>query len=1655
MTKGMGNITNVFAMGKGVTESTSGQYKINKTLDSVSNYTGNFLESAIYKTPLNPLLTRGVVSEDFADFTAASNATTINSYEIHKADNLDLVGQTGIYNSRSGSQVYSAVNRIIPNTTTVNDYILNLETTTSNTLKIYDLASNTGQRMVLRQSQLNETLDNSETVITLDSSHNVVASDTIIVDNEEMLVISVDTNNLTVIRGYNGTVAAEHINDSGVYRKLDRIYWVLLYSDDPNSHHFAKITEILTGDILGDTIEFSPPLGVDVPKNTKLAIFSSYNSDFPLTDSENQTLVACGYGLQSDSSNIRHYVNTLVSRPFFYFINGKDKLEPSTRYILRSSSWNGTSHTYTASAFVTEPEYNSQIVDYGPYTMEATLVDMMYKADNPAAINFLEYTSNNLELTNGSPDTITVSSDASFDNSITNLDGTEGTTWGIRGILRDSRFSLSGTQTDTYCIDSATDSEAATITMDSADFNAASAIDSLQLNFTAHSVDLDHNKMYCAIDSSNTLLKAFRMAHRPILDVSASNYYGHSIGQTRYLHYANSPLTNTIIPNALEMVEFESVTSTGGYVDIVFADTQKILAKKIKQNDPIYIHQIVANEEVGPLRNRQIGLAEKGLNNNTSLTLTNLQNNEDPRFLLTSPIPNSKTLTLNRYNAINDSYTVDVEGMPYHFVPDIISDKNVESQNQTIIKWRKGTDTEYKLLSATDMTSVPNFSSPAYRKAYSFLADNIMTNIPIDTNVNNFSLNSIGSGLYQEVTAQSDRNWYRNVTDFESVKDSNIRLGPADEIADFRIGEVEITKASQSRVNDVHLVLRGGQMTGHRLSVEYGDKYNSFIKLKTHLRDDRFLDSYNRVDYLPHSDKISSVSLYGYPINSGVDTGNTNYRYNLQQSGANLADLHVRGVLSYLDYFKGSLDIEKRVFKGTVESVEQVVEDGMFKLKIRGRNDVAKLLGPVVNKNYKFTEDIIYSTVGPIERMAQLGNINHSTNTNVYEVGTTVIRLDNIEYADNNLDTANNIGTVSTASAGDLLYTAMGTFLGRIYSLSGSSNPFTITFEEGIPTRLKDDESIFISGSASAHLSDITPLPLSDSASYSVDDLVARGNMVSFSKAMSSNPYTDTRVNSLLGATNKGIIFTGGNSLTLTNGAPLGEGNTLVGTSSSTNPLAKGYSINSIGDIDYDLPFYCHLADEITKNNTTDYVNLHTVNSLTDYEVVNLTSNEGETVISLAPICPAVLARVDNNPLDGRDKILVTMTLDRPLFEAVTTSTSIHKYYSSSTNPKYRSGGGIRFDISTNTNNLAGTNFAVSRLFGSSSTAREFLRLLEPNMRLLIEGGNEDDLNGVFTISHVNTTDSTISGISSPVVYFNPRKLENGKISGDGDSGFDIVENRDSDTIRLKVLTDYFTQGLYFLNTQGLTQGGVLTLTNNYLSSPNAYDNICKPIKWAGGLFHFLTDTSVTTNGGTAYNPNASAPVIFSDMIDRYGNTKWRYFGLQRGKYLSYINRRRKDGQIKDTYTTEKGRVSGYASAYRIADAKFGNKKVYTYPYGYHNNDFSWKVAMYDPNIASPYLFSLYDAIGGNSTHPYFLEYLSPESRDFRPVTGSNFADFTKHGTYVTSPEDTNHRTLQYPRFMPRIHDNFGGGDWQLFTKNLVPLMRLLMLPLILTLDLN
>jgi hypothetical protein len=64
---------------------------------------------------------------------------------------------------------------------------------------------------------LNEALDTSETGVDVDDGSLFAEDDILLVDAEQMFVVSISTNTLTVTRAYNGTTAAAHADNSVVY----------------------------------------------------------------------------------------------------------------------------------------------------------------------------------------------------------------------------------------------------------------------------------------------------------------------------------------------------------------------------------------------------------------------------------------------------------------------------------------------------------------------------------------------------------------------------------------------------------------------------------------------------------------------------------------------------------------------------------------------------------------------------------------------------------------------------------------------------------------------------------------------------------------------------------------------------------------------------------------------------------------------------------------------------------------------------------------------------------------------------------------------------------------------------------------------------------------------------------------------------------------------------------------------------------------------------------------------------------------------------------------------------------------------------------------------------------------------------------------------
>ena len=61
------------------------------------------------------------------------------------------------------------------------------------------------------------TKDKADVTITVDGSHGLKAGEVILVDSEQMLITAISTNDLTVIRAYNGSVLAAHSDNTAVH----------------------------------------------------------------------------------------------------------------------------------------------------------------------------------------------------------------------------------------------------------------------------------------------------------------------------------------------------------------------------------------------------------------------------------------------------------------------------------------------------------------------------------------------------------------------------------------------------------------------------------------------------------------------------------------------------------------------------------------------------------------------------------------------------------------------------------------------------------------------------------------------------------------------------------------------------------------------------------------------------------------------------------------------------------------------------------------------------------------------------------------------------------------------------------------------------------------------------------------------------------------------------------------------------------------------------------------------------------------------------------------------------------------------------------------------------------------------------------------------
>jgi len=181
-------------------------------------------------------------------------------------------------------------------------------------------------------------------------------------------------------------------------------YFVLIHSDDPAKHHFAKITNLVVedngnGTTTGDAFEFEPRLGNEIPKGTKYRVITGVNNN-----DHGNGIVALSIGLKQESTyNLKN--NIVCARPHFYFydtelstthgkLDKKNELNHNRKYMahINSRVGGGTIEMgphvaihqetgTTAIVFRTQQDFGKRIIDYSKFGLTVTMTDVLRNID--------------------------------------------------------------------------------------------------------------------------------------------------------------------------------------------------------------------------------------------------------------------------------------------------------------------------------------------------------------------------------------------------------------------------------------------------------------------------------------------------------------------------------------------------------------------------------------------------------------------------------------------------------------------------------------------------------------------------------------------------------------------------------------------------------------------------------------------------------------------------------------------------------------------------------------------------------------------------------------------------------------------------------------------------------------------------------------------------------------------------------------------------------------------------------------------------------------------------------------------------------------------------------------------------------------------------
>jgi len=298
-------------------------------------------------------------------------------------------------------------------------------------------------------------------------------------------------------------------------------------------------------------------------------------------------------------------------------------------------------------------------------------------------------------------------------------------------------------------------------------------------------------------------------------------------------------------------------------------------------------------------------------------------------------------------------------------------------------------------------------------------------------------------------------------------------------------------------------------------------------------------------------------------------------------------------------YYDNSYSLQEEVFTGIVESTDNITESGLSTMIIEGRDDSSSLLNKLVKRDLVHTEDMLHSTLNPI-----VSAVNTVT-MDVSGVNDKVISHAAITDWD----------TIVTPKM--LLFTNSMEFIGEVASAITTA------------TTLTHKPLVSLSTSADTEVLYYDPF--------------TETTYLSGVKAIASNPSV-TSSTDFKGTSDKGIVFQDGLKLVRASNGTISTSN-LKGTSNTGSYLRNrslGYDVGSLISVD-------SLNENVTINDSTFIIKPVNDSGVTiedsilpsftseTFDVVSISSkDDGGATLSIAPRCPIVMGRLENNTSDAR-----------------------------------------------------------------------------------------------------------------------------------------------------------------------------------------------------------------------------------------------------------------------------------------------------------------------------------------------------------------------------------------------------------------------------------